>query len=203
MPAISDSRSSGSDSVLVMMRGFARGSAERSQTWPRAFGETSIGRDHRAVPVVFLGAVVFEVRGAHVELDVGRRQARPRAREGADLGDRRAELAAAAQQPLRQRLRLVGPVERVLVGDLPDDRHERVVLEVAPDAGQLVARLTPAARSSSAAPMPDSSSSWGEPIAPADEHHLALGAHDLAPPRRRREPHADGAVALELDAQHR
>ena len=43
IPATIDSRSSGSDSVLVMMWGLASGSEERSHTWPRAFGETSTG----------------------------------------------------------------------------------------------------------------------------------------------------------------
>ena len=40
---MSESTSSGSESVFVIMHGFAVGSAERSQTWPRAFGETSTG----------------------------------------------------------------------------------------------------------------------------------------------------------------
>ena len=44
----------------------------------------------------------------------------------------------AAQEPLGQVLRGVGLVERVGVGHLPHHREERVVLEVASDAAQLV-----------------------------------------------------------------
>ncbi len=90
MPAISDSTSSGSESVFVMIRGLALGSAERSQTLPARLGRDEHGRDHRAMTVVGLGAVVFVVGGAHVELDVGGRQPAARAREGDDLGDGRA-----------------------------------------------------------------------------------------------------------------
>ena len=76
---------------------------------------------------------------------------------------------------------LSAPYSVVVVGDLPDHRHERVVLQVAPDARQVVARpATPAARSSSAGPIPDSSSSCGELIAPGRQQHLALGAQRAA-----------------------
>ena len=101
-------------------------------------------------------------------------------------------------------LRLVGAVQRVLVGDLPDHRHERVVLEVAPDAGQLVARpRTPAARSSSAGP----DARQQQQLRRADRAGATAAprARPARPPRRRgrwRSAHADRAVALELDAQH-
>ena len=42
MPAMSESTSSGSDSEFVRMRAFAVGSLDRSQTLPRAFGETEL-----------------------------------------------------------------------------------------------------------------------------------------------------------------
>ena len=62
-----------------------------------------------------------------------------------------------------------------------------------PDAGQLVADRPRRPRAGRRrGPMPRSSSSCGEPIAPAAEDHLALGAHQLARPcgRRSRTPTA-------------
>ena len=135
MPATSDSTSSGSESVLVMMRGLSRRVGRAQPHLAARLRRDEHRRDHHAVAVVFLGAVVFEVGGAHVELDVGARAGPARVRVKAHTSATvELSLPAAAQQPLGERLRLVGAVERVLVGDFPDDRHERVVLEVAPDA---------------------------------------------------------------------
>jgi hypothetical protein len=90
------------------------------------------------VAVVHLLAVVLEVDGADVELHVGCREARAGADEGDGLGDGRGQRTGAPQEPLGQVLRCVGLVERVGVGHLPHHREERVVLEVASDAAQLV-----------------------------------------------------------------
>ena len=100
-------------------------------------------------------------------------------------------------------LRLVGAVQRALVGDLPDHRHERVVLQVAPDARQLVAHLhAGGAQLLAPAPMPDSSSSCGELIAPADSSTSRSARTSSSPRRPRAQAHADRALALELDAEH-
>ena len=53
-----------------------------------------------------------------------------RAHEGAHLGDGGGQRPGAAQHPLGHGLRPVGAVERVLVADLEEHGHERVVLEV-------------------------------------------------------------------------
>ena len=129
-----------------------------------------------------------------MELDVGRRQPAARAREGDDLGDRRAELArtgAAATRPAawacRRRTASAGR------------RPPRAASRTGGPAGCARRRAargagsTPAARSSSAGPIPDSSSSCGEPIAPA-ERITSRSARTSAPtplrPWRRRTPTA-------------
>ena len=68
----------------------------------------------------------------------------PRVRVNAhDLSDGRGERPGFAEQPLRERLRLVGAVEGVALADLPHHRDERVVLEVLADAGQVDDRIDP------------------------------------------------------------
>ena len=124
----------------------------------------------------------------------------PGADEGDHLGDRRGQRPRPAQQPLGEVLRLVGAVERRALGDLPEQGHERVVLEVVADAGQLVrGPRSPTSRRSSGGPMPESSRSCGEPIAPAAR---ITSRSARAPSRRPRGPVADAdrASALELEA---
>ena len=105
-----------------------------------------------------------------MELDVGGGQARRgcgRTRTTSATVD--VSGPRAAQQPLRQGLGLVGAVERRRSSETSQSIvDERVVLEVAADAraGRGAARRRPRA-ARRPAPMPDSSSSCGEPIAPA------------------------------------
>ena len=152
--------------------------------------------------VVFLCSVVFVVGGAHVELDVSRRQAASRADERHDLGHRRAQRPRAPQQPLGQVPRTVGPIQRAPVRDLPDHRHERVVLQVAAHARQLDARL----HSRRAQLLRGADPRQQQQLRGVDragrQQDLARGAHQLfsASPLAQAYPHC--AIAFELDTQH-
>ena len=143
MPATSESTSSGSDSVLVMIRGLSAGSAERSHTWPRAFGRDEHGRDHDAVAVVLLLRRGPRSRRRPCGTGCRRRAARrgcarrrrPRRRSRSAGPMRRSSHSASG-------LRLVGAVAACRWSETSQmHRHERVVLEVAADARQLVAHL--------------------------------------------------------------
>ena len=204
-PPRSEATSSGSDSELVRIRGLAVGSAERSHTRPRALGEIEHRRDRHRVTVVRLRSVVVVVGGAHVVLDVGGGQAAASAVKGDDLGDRRAERPAPAQQPLGQR---TGGARRPAACPRRTPRRMTVTngwsCRLSPTPGQRVADGPRRPRADRpAAPIPDSWSSCGEPMAPGCQHHLAVGPEQLASrSAAARTRNADRALALELDAQH-
>ena len=186
------------------MRGLAVGSARAQPHLAARLGRDERRRDQDAVALVGLGAVVFEVGARHVKLDVGRRQAAARARERDHLGDRRGERAALRSSHSASALGPFCAVERA-VGQRPPRSSPRTgwSCRLRPTPGRSWRTCTPAAASSSAAPMPDSSSSWGELIAPADSSTSRSRAHELLAAAARAQAHADGPVALELDAEHR
>ena len=102
-----------------------------------------------------------------------------------DLGHRRGELAGAAQHPLGHRLGLVGAVERRPVGDLPEHVKNGWSWRLLPTPGDRGAPRRRPRASSSAGPMPESSSSCGEPIAPAARITSRSARATCSPPRRR------------------
>ena len=180
------------------------GGVRGAQPHPSArLGREEHRRDHHGVTVVGLRAVILVVGGAHVELDVGGGQAAAAAMEGDDLGDGGAQRARAPQQPLGQEPRVLGDVQRVGVRHPPDDRDERVVLEVAANARQLVAHVHADGPQLVRRSDPRQLEELWRADRAGRQHHLALGAQDLCAAAPGPHADADGALALELNAQHR
>ena len=90
----------------------ASGRPSAAAATPRLRGAIEHRRQRQRVPVERPGAVVDEVRGREVELQVGRGQPGPAAHERERLGDRRGQRPAAAQQPLGQVARVLGVGQR-------------------------------------------------------------------------------------------
>jgi hypothetical protein len=88
-----------------------------------------------------------------------------------------------------------------VVGSETDDRHERVVLQVAPDARQVVAHL----HAGGAQVVGRADARQQQQLRRVDrarrQQHLALGAHELLAAAPLAQAHADGPLALQLDAQ--
>ena len=140
MPATSDSTSSGSESVFVMIRGLALGIGRAQAIPDRALG----GRRARGLSPRS-GRRRSRRRGLRSRqrpcgTGCPRPAGRARAHERDDLGD-----ASSVSGPdLRSShsasgLGLSAPYSVLVIGDLPDHRHERVILEVAANAAKLVA----------------------------------------------------------------
>ena len=100
------------------------------------------------------------------------------------------------------RLGPVPAVERALVRDLPDHRHERVVLQVAPDSRQVVAHLHAGRLQLAGRADARQQQQLRRVDRAGAQQHLALGAHELLASAPRAQAHADRPVSLELDAEH-
>ena len=153
------------------------------------------------MPVELLRAVVDEVRGREVVLDVGRRQAGPGADERERLGDGRRQRAAAAQQPLRQVARVLRVDERVGL-DLADDGDERVVLQVLADPARVDLDVDAERAQLLGGPDPGEQQQLRGAERAGGEDHLARGLRDALAPEAVPVGDARGPPAGQLHALH-
>jgi hypothetical protein len=84
----------------------------------------------------------------------------------------------------------------------PDDGDERVVLQVAPDAREVVADLHACRAQLVGRPDARQQQQLRRVDRAGRQQHLALGAQQLLAAAPLAHAHADGALALQLDAQH-
>ena len=95
---------------------------------------------------------------------------------------RRGQAAPAAREPVGVQLRRPGHGRRHRPRRGADDRREQVVVQVLADAGQVDGDLDPERASSSAGPIPERSSSFGDSIVPRAQDDLVFGTHAPRPP---------------------
>ena len=88
------------------------------------------GRHREAGPTGIAQALLVELSGSGVPLDVGRRQLGPRAQESARLGNVAGHRSATGGLPLHEPQRVLTVVERPGVAGSPDERNHWVIAEI-------------------------------------------------------------------------